>query len=166
MEVIMSKKEPFAQFLDFIVERLKSECTFIKNPENIIIGETVGLDLLSDEDFPRIEILIKKDKGNGYIGQRLMNSALRIDIGCHARREQDDYTVEDMYENIRFGTEVKKIIYKLHNAKLSGTHVCDGFQQMSGFPEVFYEHEIAPKISTAIVVTEAEIQLDDIHSTN
>jgi hypothetical protein len=41
--------------------------SFVKNPNNIIIGETADMFTKSDDFFPRMEILIPKLKFDGYV---------------------------------------------------------------------------------------------------
>lgn len=162
----MANKEPLAQLLNYLITKFKASCTFITDPTNVIIGETPDLIGLPDTKYPRVEVLIRKLAYGGYADQRIVNQGYRIDVGGHIRRAQDATTEEDMYTAIRFGTELVNLVYSAHTDKIAGTPVCDGFIQMSGFPEMFFEYELFPKITSVILVAEAEIQLRDIYTNN
>ena len=162
----MSNKEPFAQFLDYLITKFTSGCTFVTDPTNIIIGETPDMIGLNDGKFPRLEILIAKLAYGGFLDQRTVQQSFRISIGGHIRRTQDTTTSSDMYSLIQFGTELANLVYSAHTDKMNGVPICDGFIQIGGFPELFFEYELFPKISTVLLVAEAEIQLTDIYTNN
>lgn len=159
--------EPFAQFLQTLVDKYSQYSTFINNPENIIIGESCnGLISLPDSSFPRLEILIIKLKYDGYTDQRIINQSFRFSIAGHIKRDYEIVTPQDMFSLIDFGTELTSILFSVHNDVISGISPCDGFIKMGDFPEVFFEHETFPKTSSVILVAEAEIQLIDTYTNN
>jgi len=160
-------KEPLADFLDSLINKHIEYGTFARNPENIIIGETLtGLVQKSDDYFPRIEILITKLKGDGFIDQRNMNQSFRISQAGYIRRKENVTIPQDMFDAIRWGREFLKILYMFHDDRVSGIFPCDGFIQISGYPEVFFEYEMFPKITSVVVEAEAEIQLADNYTNN
>lgn len=159
-------KEPFAQFLDYLMNKYTTLGTYVTNPDNIVIGESMSMVTRPDADFPRLEFLISKLKYDGYTDQRVINQTFRFSVGGHLRRAQDDTTKEDMFDAIKWGRELVKLMYEIHNDVIAGNFPCDGFIQMSGFPEVFMEYELFPKITSVILVAEAEIQLYDDFTNN
>lgn len=147
--------EPFAQFMDSLEEKLTG-CSFIDNSENVIVGETYDFFSLGVDDYPRLEILIDKDKGDGYYTQVGMEQSFRASVAGYLLREEEDTQKIDMYNLITFGHECRRLIYQLNIDKETGDAPCDGFIQIAGFSEIFYEYELGiPKVSSFIFVFES-----------
>ena len=159
-------KEPLAQFLDFMICKFIDNATFATDPSNIVVGETRDTLGLSDSKLPRLELLITKSKNNGYIDQRQVDKSYRFSVGGHLRREQEETTPEDMWEAVRWGTELESSFYSLNDDKIAGKSPCDGFIQVGGFCEVYYEYELFPKITSILMVAEIEVQLTDTYTNN
>lgn len=161
-----SNLEPFAQLMEYIVDKIRTKSTFITNPENVVIGESLSLLDKPDKMFPRAELLIVKDKANGFIDQRQINHSLRISIGGHIKRDQDLTTPQDMYDAVSFGNEIMNVIYTMHEDNIQGIEICDGFIQVGGFNEIFYEYELFPRTTTVIVIAEVQIETYDTFTNN
>lgn len=160
-------REPLADFIENLLTKYKNEGTFATDPSNVVIGESrYGLANKPDSAFPRLELLISKLKYDGFIDQRIVNQSFRISVAGHIRRDTDDTTSEDMYQAIQWGREMVRLLYTFHTDKIAGTSPCDGFIQIGGFPEVFFEYELFPKVTSVILMAEAEVQLTDIFTNN
>jgi len=154
--------DPFSDFLEYIINKLLTKGSFVRSSDNIIIGETMDMFTKSDDFFPRMEILIPKLKFDGYVDNaRVDRQSFRFSIGAHFRRISDNVVANDMFTALKWGREIKSIISSLHDDKISGSLPCEGFIQMDGFPEIFFEHELYPRITSIIFIGEAEIELID-----
>jgi len=162
------QNESFSKFLNFILKDIRENSTIITNPENVIIGESLSLLDKPDSAYPRVELLISKQKYNGWLDQRILDQSFRFSIGAHLRREHDDTTEEDMFNALNWGQELMNSLYKLHEVAIQQgpEAICDGFIQMSGYPEIFCEYELFPRTTSVIIVAEAEIQLLDTYTNN
>lgn len=161
--------EPLEQYLRYIIEKITEKSTWINDPQNIMIGESLSLLDKSDSYFPRAEILITKHKFNGWVDQRNLEQVLRYSIGIHLRREKDDVTNEDMFDAINCGRQMMSIIMNIHNDIISkgASSIANGLIQMNGFPEIFYEYELFPRITTIILTNiETMFQLPDTFTNN
>ena len=158
--------EPFVQFFKYLMDKMFSKGTFVNNPDNMVIGESIDLIGKDDSYFPRMEYLIDKIKWDGYIDQRMQSLSFRFQINAIYRREEDLVKDEDMFTAVKWATEIKSIISSLHDDVVAGKTICDGFIQMDGFPEAFIKYELFPKTTTVIFVAEAEIQLIDTYTNN
>jgi len=156
-------RSSFSQFMDFLINDIRANSTYIKDPDNVVIGESLSMLDKPDSYFPRAEALITKRKYNGWLDQRILNQSFRFSIGAHLRREHDHTTEEDMYDALDWGDELMRSIYNMHEVAIQQgpDAICEGFIQVSGFPEVFAEYELFPRITTVILVAEVEIQLRD-----
>ena len=162
-------KEPFADFLNAVLKkhRVSPGSSFATNSDNIVIGESkYGLVDLPDECFPRIEGLITKLKYDGYTDQRIVDQAFRFSIAGHLRRAQDETTDVDMWNAIKWGREIVRYLFLLHEDRIAGNLPCDGFIQIGGYPEVFFEYELFPRTTSVILIAEAEVQLVDTFTNN
>jgi hypothetical protein len=158
--------EPAAEFLTYLVSNLKSKKTIVTSNDNIFIGEKANIQMLSDSDFPRLEIVIKKLNGGGYVDQGNIDEGFRVTIVGFIKRDSDDTTDQDMYDIINFARETKKIVYQANSDRGAGTTVCEGFEQISGFSEIFVGYEMAPRTSAFVFEFEAEILLRDTFTNN
>jgi len=161
-------KESFAQFLHYLLNDIRDNYSYIKDSKNVVIGESLSLLDKPDSDFPRAEILIQKQKYNGWVDQRVLDQSFRFSIGVHIRRVKDETTEEDMFDALNAGQELMKTIYRMHETVIDkgAGAICDGFIQIAGFPEIYYEYEIFPRTTTIILIAEAEIQLWDTYTNN
>jgi hypothetical protein len=164
----MANNESFAQFLNYILNDIREKSSYIKDADNVIIGESLSMLDKPDSFFPRAELLISKQKYNGWLDQRMLNQSFRFSIGAHLRREHDNTTEEDMFDALNWGQELMNTIYNMHETAIQDgpNTICDGFIQISGYPEIFCEYELFPRITTVILVAEAEIQLLDTYTNN
>lgn len=158
--------EPFADFMDYLITNLNSKSTFATNSDNIIIGETINLAERESDFFPRVELLIKKMKDDGYVDQRIVDQSFRFTAIGHIHRAADDTTKEDMFTLIRFARETKSIIYGANTDRRLGNTICDGFKQIGGFTEIDMDFEMFPYISSFLIEGEAEIELEDVFTNN
>jgi hypothetical protein len=160
--------EPFSTFMEYLIKDLRAHDTTVTDPQNIVIGESMSLIDKPDSFFPRLEILITKQKYNGWIDQRNLEQAFRFSIAGHFRRDQDDVTESDMYKILDWGQSLITLIYRMHDVSVSSGQdaITPGFIQVSGYPEIFAEYELFPRISTTILIAEIEIQLRDTFTTN
>jgi hypothetical protein len=142
----------------------------ITDPKNVIVGESEDLYKHFDKDcepigFPRLEILITKDKGEGYYSQRNMNYTLRYSIAGYLVRDHLDVDIEDAVSLSAFGSEVRALNYSFLDDKQASNPPCSGFLQMGEFPEIFYEFELFPSeknaISAFIFHAEAHLEQND-----
>lgn len=163
----MMANEPLAQFLDTVLTKYRTLGTFATNPDNVVIGESkYGLVNLPDTSFPRLEGLITKLKYDGFTDQRIVNQSFRFSIAGHLRRDQDDTVDADMFDAISWGRELTQLLFTIHDDVVAGNPPCDGFIQINGYPEVFFEYELFPKITSIILIAEAEVQLTDTYTNN
>lgn len=159
--------EPLADFLETLMGKYIENGTFVNDPTNIIMGESFrGIAHLDDDKFPRLELLITKLKLDGYIDQRNMNQSFRFKVLGHLRREQDETIPQDMWDAVKWGRELLKILYTLNDDRIAGNSPCEGFIQIDGFAEVDIEYELFPKTTSVLLSAEADIQLSDIYSNN
>lgn len=158
--------EPCAQYLKYLITKMWDKGTFVTKEENLVIGESVDLLGRPNEDFPRMEFLITKMKWDGYTDQRFENQSFRFQINAYIRRVNEEVVAQDMYDAIRFGREMKRITSMAHTDRIAGNLPCDGFIQMSGFPEVHPEYELIPQLTTIIFVGEIEVILPDTYTNN
>lgn len=156
-------RSSFSQFMNFLVEDIRNGDNIFTDPSNVVIGESLSMLDKPDSYFPRAEMLITKRKYNGWLDQRMLNQSFRFSIGAHIRRKHDHTTDEDMFDALDLGDQLMQTIYNMHNVAIQKgpETICDGFIQVSGFPEVFAEYELFPRITTVILVAEVEIQLVD-----
>lgn len=155
--------DAFAQFLDYLIKNLKDKCPTLTDPRNIIIGESQSLLDLGHDEFPRAEILITKLKCDGFIDQRSIEQSFRFSIGGFIRRDDFHVSPDDMYAALHFGREMLKVVMESHEDRIRGNFPCEGFQQINGYPEVFYEYEMFDKITGVILNAEAQVTLPDIY---
>jgi len=155
--------EPCEQFLSRLMDKLWSQGTVVKLEDNIVIGETLDLMNKPDSGFPRMELLIEKLKFDGYIDQGIHAQSFRFSVGAHFRRKNMDVVPEDMFTALRWGREIKAIVASFHNDRAQGILPCEGFVQLDGYPEITFEHELFPKITSVIFFGEANIELNDTY---
>ena len=138
--------EILEDFLDAFSLKLQS-CSFIDplKPENVMIGETSDWFSLKDEDFPRIEILITKERGSGYVDQNALEEYQRVSILGVVRRPVEAFTKADMLALIRFGRECKRLFFSFNTDARNGVPFHEDFIQCEAFHELFYEKELFPK---------------------
>ena len=158
-------RKVYAAFLETLMAKIRNNSEIDIPPKNVVIGESLGMLHFPDGYFPRAELLISKQKYNGFIDQRIVDRALRFSIGLHIKRADNVTTDEDMYDALDLGDNLMKLIYSLHDDAIANGResICPGFISMSGFPEIFTEYELFPKVTSVILVAEAEVQLDDTH---
>jgi hypothetical protein len=167
LEAALMAKEPLSDFLETLMHKYVENSTFVNDPTNIVMGESLnGLIHKNDDMFPRLELLITKLKFDGYIDQRNMNQGFRFSVAGHLRRDSNDTIPQDMWDAVRWGRELVQILFTLNDDRIAGNPPCDGYIQMGGFPEVFFEYELFPKITSVILIAEAEIQLSDTFTNN
>jgi hypothetical protein len=155
--------DAFAQFINYLQTKLQ-EIPTISDPRNVIVGETISLLDLPEEAFPRIEILITKLKGQDFIDQRNLQQGFRFSLAGFLKRtgfNAQNVSSDDMFQSMRFGREILKVVLDTHTAVISGEPICDGFLQISGYPEISFEYEMFDEITTCIVSAEAEVMLPD-----
>jgi len=136
-------------------------CTLITNPDLVLMGESKDIFGLQDDQFPRLEVLIDKDKQEGYASQRTMNYDFRYSIAGFIRRVDDAVSFADMVTLTNFGVEVRNLNYSFLDDKQAGNPPCNGFLMMGQFTECFYEFELFPRTSAFIIVMGAFLELLD-----
>lgn len=136
-------------------------CSVITNPALVVMGESDDILGLEDDLFPRLEVLITKDKQEGYSSQRKIDYAFRYSIAGYTRRDVDAVSFNDMVGIMSFGTEVRKLNYSFLDDKQAGNPPCTGFLMMGEFSETFYEFELFPKTNAFILEIEAKLELSD-----
>jgi hypothetical protein len=138
--------EILEDFLDAFSLKLQS-CSFIDplKPENIMVGETSDWFSLDDNEFPRVEILITKERGSGYVDQNALEEYQRVSILGVVRRTTEVFTKDDMKSLIQFGRECKRLFFSFNTDAKDGTPFHPDFIQCEAFHEMFYEKEILPK---------------------
>jgi hypothetical protein len=136
-------------------------CTYITDSNNIIIGESVDIAGLKSSYFPRLEILITKDKGDGYESQRRMRFQFRYSIAGYIMRNSQSVTITDVVNIMNFALNVRALNYNFLDDKQSGNPPCSGFDSLGAFPECFYEWELFGPVSAFILEIEANINTID-----
>ena len=162
----MSVNEPFADFFNYLITNFKNKTTYVTNPDNIIIGETVDIAGKPDTYFPRLEVLVDKLKFDGYIDQEQIKQGFRFTVVGIFRRESNDVVAQDMFNLMGFARETIKIVNQANTDRRTGETICDGFIQIDGYPEIFMDHEMFPKTSTFVLAAEADIELSDTYTNN
>jgi hypothetical protein len=158
---IIRQENPLTCFFKALVEKYKKN-TFITNSTNVIIGESVDLLALDkDTEYPRMEILIDKDKSDGYQSQRDQMRSFRFNVAGYIHRENDVTTEEDMFNLMLFGMQTYALTFSFLDDKQAGKSPCQGFEMLDAYPETFYDFEMIPKITTFIFVAAAQIYLPD-----
>lgn len=147
-------------YLTALETKLKT-CTVITNPALVLIGESDDILGLQDDQFPRLEVLISKDKQEGYSSQRKIDYAFRYSIAGYSRRSVDAVSLADMVGIMNFGTEVRKLNYSFLDDKQAGSPPCAGFLMMGEFSETYYEFELFPRTNAFILEIEAKLELSD-----
>lgn len=138
---------------------------FLNGNEQVSFVEDTDL-LQQGLVFPRINLLVDKIKGNGYESQRQMDVGFRFIVVGHLKIDGPDAeewkpTAENCVELIDFGISTMSLIFSMLDDKQSGEVPCKGFEMFSGFPELFIEPELIPKILSFTIVAEAKILQDD-----
>jgi len=151
---------PVGLFFKALETKLKT-CTYITDSANVIVGESKDLFAHEDSNFPRIEVLCKVFNGSGYASQRSMDSRLRVIVVGYIKRTSDEVNFDDMVTLTNFGIELSALIYGLLDDKSNGLISVPGFLKFSGYPSAYYDFELIPKISTALLEVEVDFQLDD-----
>lgn len=136
-------------------------CTVITNSDLVVMGESADILGLDDDQFPRLEVLITKDRQEGYASQRKIDYAFRYSIAGYTRRVSDAVSFNDMVGIMSFGTEVRKLNYSFLDDKQAGSPPCTGFLMMGEFSETFYEFELFPRTNAFILEIEAKLELSD-----
>jgi hypothetical protein len=149
-----------ATYLDSLITKLAST-TLITDTNNIIVGETQDVFKLSDTQFPRLEILVAKDKCDGYVAQRKQNYSFRYSIMGMIKRTSMDTTKSDMLTLMGFGIQVRALNYQFLDDKQAGNPPSSDFTKMGEFPECFYEFEMYAPLSAFLLDMEAHFYLSD-----
>jgi len=159
--VTLDGVSPVGQFFQSLRNKLIN-CSYIASASNVYMGyEDIDLLGKGDEFFPRYEVLVTKDKMNGYASQRESDFSLRYEIAGYLRRATDDVEMQDLIDIIEFGMETRRLNYSFLDDKQAGNSPCKGFLMLGEFSEVEYHFELFPKVSTFILAMEAQIQISD-----
>jgi len=159
--VLTNGLDPISQFLTALKAKLESS-SHITDVANVIMGlESIDITELADTAFPRYEMLITKDKMDGYVSQRNADFSFRFEVAGYIKREEEDITFADLKAMTAFAMDTRKLMYSFNDDKQNGASPCDGFLFMGQFTEVFYEFELMGKIGTFLLQMEAHIQLSD-----
>jgi hypothetical protein len=148
-EYVPTGDSPIGNLLLAIQAKLATG-SYVTNPNNIKMGESPSiLDLVTSDgsNFPRFELLIEKDKSNGYLSQRQKEFSFRLSLAGYMQRDSDEVSFSDMVNLTNFGVETRSLIFSFLDDKQAGNSPCTGFSRMGEFDECFYEFEIFPKIS-------------------
>lgn len=153
---------PIGNYLDALEAKFQ-ESTFATTAANVVVGESIDLMGLARDtaNFPRLEILITKDKASGYGSQRNIDFDFRYSVAGYIRRESDDVSTQDMKNIMNFGTEIRALNYQFLDEKQQGNPPCVGFSRLGEYPETFYEFELFPKITAFIFEMNALLYLSD-----
>ena len=162
----MAVKEPLADFMNYLLGKFKANKSYVTDNANIVIGESVDLTMKDSAFFPRLEMIVKKMKDDGYLAQQMMEKSYRITVMGDIRRAQDDTTAQDMWDIIGFANETSSTLYGANTDRRNGVTICEGFMQIGGFTEIALGYELYPKTSSFVMECEAELQLEDIHTNN
>ena len=157
----LGDNSPIGEYFKAIEAKLQDNSTVATTDSNIIIGETIDLLGLNDDKFPRIENSIEIIKGAGYAAQRDIDFIVRHHVVGYIRRDTDSYDFDDLVELCNFGIETRTFIYGMLDDKQNGNSPCNGFLKFEGFPLIYYDFELIPKISVFIIEVEAHIRLTD-----
>lgn len=153
-------ESPIALFFEALKSKIETS-TYITDADNVVVGETKDLFAHEDANFPRVEILCKVFNGSGYASQRSLDFRLRIIVVGYLKRDSDDVTISDMTNLTNFGIDLSTLIYGMLDDKQNGLTNVPGFLKFSGYPSAYYDFELIPKISTALLEVEADFQLND-----
>ena len=152
-------------FLSTLESKLLSS-PFLNGNEQLLFTEETDL-LKKGLVFPRMNLVIDKLKGSGYISQRQMDFAFRFYIVGYLKFPGKDGDMSwkpsrsNYVELVDFATNTASLTYSLMDDHQAGIHLCKGFQMFSGFPEIFIEPELLPKILSFSVYSEAIITQND-----
>ena len=139
----------FSDFITSLETKLKG-CSYINDPSNVLMGESLGLNSVTEDQFPRYEVLIDKEKWNGYISQRKVNVEFRFSICGFLFVPDDRYDDKRKFDNMRlvqdFASETRRLIFSFLDDRQAGTPPCEGFQMLGEFPEIFYDFEMFPNV--------------------
>lgn len=133
----------------------------ITNPDNVIIGETIDIFSKNETFFPRLEILIDKDKFDGSVGQRGVDHSYRFTIGGFLRRDRHDVNLTQMLNLVQFGENVVSKIVSFKDDRIHGNPPVPGFLTVSNFTEIWYEFELVEKISTFVTAFSIDVNTTD-----
>jgi len=152
--------DPVSQFFTSLRSKLIGS-SYIASESEVLIG----LESLDPNSptlvYPRYEVLIDKDKMDGYASQRMADYALRFNIAGYLQRDSKSVAFDDTLDLIKFGMETRRLVYSMNDDKQAGNPPCDGFLYIGQFTETFYEFELFGKISTFLMACEASIQISD-----
>lgn len=156
---------PIGQFLLALETKLQSVSDITLNA-NVMIGETPSLVDLPNTAYPRMEVLITKDKGDGYNAQRYINFAFRFSIAGYMKRIDDGVSFADMTRLMNFGQRTRNAVFGMLDDKQAGSLTVPGFEKFAGYPETFYEFEIfyEAELMSFILEMEAHFNLKDVEA--
>jgi len=134
-------------YLKYILAKLRT-CSFIDDPEKVFIGETAMVDQWRDEKFPFIQLQIVRNSNMGY-GDTFGNLDMDFEIAIQGwvRRPDDNVSDEDMFQILKFQSEVNMLIWDLHCDIQSGLVVIPTFEQLGGFSDAIFDYETFEKTS-------------------
>ena len=155
---------------DSIVTMLKAVQTklrtasLILDPANVILGEKDphSLEAFDDDQYPRLETLITKLRINDYPDQKTLDQDFRISTAGYLRRAEHEFTEQDMYDIMNFGTEVTSLLFSFNDDALAGFPPTDGFLFVGGFSDLFMEPEFITKTAAFIIEVEFKLNLTTV----
>lgn len=123
--------------------------------------------LASSVKFPRIELDINKARGVGYVCQRTIQWSVRYRIVGYLKKTsiadgqmESNWTEQDQVNIINFGMNTASLIYSMTDER----NKYPGFLQFGGFPEIWTDLEIIPKISA--FAFNLEVIIDKLDTTD
>jgi hypothetical protein len=139
------------EFLQELVTKLST----YPNIKHVGIGESLDIAGISDAQFPRFEILITKDKRDGYVDQFTIAHEYRFSVGVFTRNASYTRSEQDMYDLIDIAEFVSRKILEFNIDKMSNENFLNGFVSIHGYPETFYEYELVERTNGALVTASA-----------
>lgn len=159
--VLESGLDPVSEFFTALRLKLISS-SYIASGNEVLIGLESKDPNASTLVYPRYEVLIDKDKMDGYAAQREADFSIRFNVAGYLKRDSKDVSFDDTLALIEFGMETRRLLYSFDNDKQSGNSPCSGFLFMGQFTETFYEFELFGNYSTFLMAAEAHIQISDM----
>ena len=156
--------DPVQEFMEYIQETKLKTLPFITNPDNVIIGETGQIDDFLNydvDDYPRIETLFDKQKGDGYVDQTSSDESSRFSYaGYFYYPEEADALPNDqrMYNLVNYANRTLEALRSVNRDKIDGTAPrC--FIQVGAFYTIDYEYEFIDGVDSFLIALDYKLNL-------
>ena len=136
--------------LKWLKELFVSQSTWVTDPTNVYLYESLDLQGRAEEDFPRIEMQILSVPRQQFLAQRLQERLVTVSFQGYLRRDDsNDPTEQDLFDVADFHSQTEALVWTIHDAMIrDDVTLPKGLYEVAGWSDGFIVLEVEPFISS------------------